>query len=62
MILYENIENQENYEIRKIQALTGEHSFTLVLPKQFANRLNITKGTYLKCFTDGQKLIVEKLK
>jgi len=61
MILYENIENQEKYEIRKIQALTGERSFTLVLPKQFANRLMITKGTYLKCFIDGQKLVVEKI-
>ena len=61
MILYENIESQEKYEIRKIQALTGEHSFTLVLPKQFANKLGITKGNYLKCHINGQKLVVEKI-
>jgi hypothetical protein len=32
------------YEIRTIQALTGERSLTLVLPKQYAISLGIGKG------------------
>lgn len=48
-------------EIRKMQALTGERSFTLVFPKQFANELGVTKGDFLKCFVDGSRLIVEKV-
>ncbi|MGC2308851.1 MAG: hypothetical protein WA461_10630 [Nitrososphaeraceae archaeon] len=48
-------------EIRKIQALTGERSFTLVFPKQFAIELGVGRGDFLKCFVDGTRLIVEKM-
>ncbi|HEY7079594.1 MAG TPA: hypothetical protein VH500_07835 [Nitrososphaeraceae archaeon] len=47
-------------EIRKVQALTGERSLTLVLPKVFATELGIVKGAFLKCRLDGNRLIVEK--
>jgi hypothetical protein len=53
--------NSETIEIRKIQALTGERSLTLVFPKQFALELGIAKGDYLKCYVNGNRLIVQKV-
>jgi bifunctional DNA-binding transcriptional regulator/antitoxin component of YhaV-PrlF toxin-antitoxin module len=53
--------NISNIEIRKIQALQGERSFTLVFPKEFAVELEIGKGDFLKCSLDGKRLIVEKM-
>ena len=47
-------------EVRRVQALTGERSLTLVLPKVFAIELGIGKGTLLKCHTENNRLIVEK--
>jgi hypothetical protein len=55
-------ENSSNsLEIRKVQALTGDRSLTLVFPKQFAIELGVGKGDFLKCSIDGNRLIVEKL-
>jgi len=56
-----SVEQIKKIEIRKIQALTGERSFTLVFPKQFANELGVGRGDFLKCFIDGSRLIVEKV-
>ena len=47
-------------EVRRVQALTGERSLTLVLPKTFAIELDIGKGDLLKVRVENQKLIVEK--
>jgi bifunctional DNA-binding transcriptional regulator/antitoxin component of YhaV-PrlF toxin-antitoxin module len=52
--------NHEKVQIRRIQALTGDRSFTLVFPKSIAQELGIIKGDFLKCHKDGTKLIVEK--
>jgi hypothetical protein len=49
-------------EIRKVQALTGERSLTLVLPKAYATELGIEKGHFLKCHIEDQKLVLEKAK
>ena len=51
----------DNIEIRKIQALQGERSFTLVFPKGFAGELGISKGDFCKCQIQGGKLIVERV-
>jgi bifunctional DNA-binding transcriptional regulator/antitoxin component of YhaV-PrlF toxin-antitoxin module len=51
----------DKIQIRRIQALTGDRSFTLVFPKQFAVELGIEKGDYLTCHVDGNRLIVQKL-
>jgi hypothetical protein len=51
----------DSIEIRKVQALRGERSFTLVFPKEFALELDIGKGDFLKCSLDGKRLIVEKM-
>jgi hypothetical protein len=47
-------------EIRKVQALTGERSLTLVLPKTYASELGIEKGHFLKCYIEDHKLVLEK--
>lgn len=47
-------------EIRKVQALTGERSLTVVLPKEFALALNIGKGSFVKCFIESSRIILEK--
>jgi hypothetical protein len=51
----------ERIEVRRVQSLQGEKSFTLVLPKEFAIQLGIGKGDFLKCLVDGNRLIVEKM-
>jgi hypothetical protein len=51
----------EDVEIRKVQALTGERSFVLVLAKQFARELGISKRDFLKCYVRADRLIVEKI-
>jgi hypothetical protein len=57
----ERLEVSDRIEIRKVQSLQGEKSFTIVLPKEFAVQLGIGKGDFLKCLVDGKKLIVEKM-
>jgi len=47
-------------QIRKVQALQGERSLTVVLPKEFATLLEIEKGDYLKVTIEGRKLVLEK--
>jgi hypothetical protein len=55
------LEEKGKVEIRKIQALTGERSLTLVFPKNFAIELGIGKGDFLKCYLEDNRLIVEKV-
>jgi antitoxin component of MazEF toxin-antitoxin module len=51
----------DKIEIRRVQSLQGEKSFTIVLPKEFAVQLGIGKGDFLKCIVDSNRLIVEKM-
>jgi hypothetical protein len=51
----------DRIEVRRVQSLQGEKSFTLVLPKEFAVHLGIGKGDFLKCLVNGNRLIVEKI-
>jgi bifunctional DNA-binding transcriptional regulator/antitoxin component of YhaV-PrlF toxin-antitoxin module len=51
----------DNFEIRKIQALTGDRSLTLVFPKHFAQQLGVEKGDFLKCHVEDSRLIVQRL-
>ena len=55
------MDNRYNLEIRRVQALQGERSFTLVFPKEFAVELGVGKGDFLKCQIDGKRLVVEKV-
>jgi hypothetical protein len=47
-------------ELRKVQALQGERSLTIVLPKEFAVSLQIRKGDFLKVSVEGRRLILER--
>jgi hypothetical protein len=67
---YDNIDNivnmaspdfKDNVELRRVQALHGEKSLTIVLPKNFAVQLGIGKGDFLKCLVENNRLIVEKM-
>lgn len=55
------VKSSQEKEIRRVQALTGDRSFTFVLPKNFAIELGIGKGDFLKCYVENNKLIVEKM-
>ena len=52
------ITNQIEY--RKIQAIVGDLSFSLVLPKQFVVDLGIGKGDFVKVHKEDNKIVVEK--
>jgi len=52
--------NTEKPEVRKIQAIHGETTFVLVIPKDFAERLKIAKGDYVKCTIIDDSLVVKK--
>jgi len=60
MSCLDNIETRK-VQVRRVQALTGERSFTLVFPKHFATELGVGKGDFLKCYIDGNRLIAEKV-
>ncbi|MGC2426249.1 MAG: AbrB/MazE/SpoVT family DNA-binding domain-containing protein [Nitrososphaeraceae archaeon] len=47
-------------EYRKIQAIVGDLSFSLVLPKQYVIDLGIGKGDFVKVHKEDNKIVVEK--
>ncbi len=50
----------EEREIRKIQGLVGEHSFTVVLPKKYATRIGICKGDFVTITEEQGAIIIRK--
>jgi Antidote-toxin recognition MazE, bacterial antitoxin len=55
-----NCRNKENTEFRRVQALAGEKSLLIVLPKVFAEKLKISKGDYLMVRLDNEGLFIKK--
>jgi hypothetical protein len=49
-----------NLEIRKVQGLIGESSFSIILPKIYAINLGIGKSDYVKVHQEDNKIIIEK--
>ena len=47
-------------ELRKVQAIHGNSTFVLVLPKDFVERLRIGKGDYVKCTVVDDSLVLRK--
>jgi hypothetical protein len=47
-------------EYRKVQAILGDISFNVVLPKKYSLALGIKKGDFVKVSQYGQRLIIEK--
>lgn len=47
-------------EVRKIQAIHGNTTFVLVVPRNFIAKLKIDKGDYVKCTIVDDTLLVKK--
>lgn len=47
-------------EYRKVQAILGDISFNVVLPKKYSLALGIKKGDFVKVSQYGKRLIIEK--
>jgi len=52
--------NVQQKEIRKIQGLVGEHSFTVVLPKRYATNIGISKGDYVVITEEQGAIVIRK--
>ena len=50
----------DEYEFRKVQAIMGDLSFCVVLPKKFAIDLELTKGDYVKIFQKQHSIVIQK--
>ena len=51
----------DKFEIRRVQALTGERTLVICFPKQLAEDLGVEKGDFLKYSIEDGRLIVEKI-
>jgi hypothetical protein len=60
MEILNNQDQINQTEIRRVQSIHGNSTFTLVLPKDFVSVLNISKGDYLKCKILHNQLVIEK--
>jgi AbrB family looped-hinge helix DNA binding protein len=47
-------------QYRKIQGILGDQSFSVVLPKHYAQSLGISKGDYVKVTLEDQRIVIEK--
>jgi hypothetical protein len=56
----ENIKFSEKPQYRKIQGLVGDSSFSLVLPKLYAQNLGISKGEFVKVYCMDDQIIVKR--
>ena len=55
----EYMEKSQKY-YRKIQGLVGESSFSVVLPKQFATSIGISKGDFVKVSLENDVIIIRR--
>lgn len=53
-------DNYDKPEVRKIQAIHGNTTFVLVVPRDFVEKLKISKGDYVKCTIVDDSLVVKK--
>ncbi len=47
-------------EMRKVQGLVGESSFSVILLKSYAINLGIGKGDFVKVYQENNKIVIEK--
>lgn len=52
--------NVQDFQYRKIQTILGDVSFSLVLPKQYAIKLGLRKGEFVKVRQEPNKIVIEK--
>ncbi len=50
----------KEYEIRKVQTILGDISFSIILPKQYAVNMGLRKGDFVKVYYIDTKIIIEK--
>ena len=50
----------QSIEYRKVQAILGDISFNVVLPKKYSLALGLKKGDFVKVSQDGKRFIIEK--
>jgi hypothetical protein len=57
-----NVTNDETeeFEFRKVQAIMGDLSFCVILPKKYALELGISKGDYVKIFRKQDNIIIQR--
>jgi AbrB family looped-hinge helix DNA binding protein len=51
---------KSNKQYREIQGILGDQSFSVLLPKSYAEDLGITKGDYVKVMLEGDRILIEK--
>jgi antitoxin component of MazEF toxin-antitoxin module len=49
-----------NTQYRKIQGILGDQSFSIVLPKSYAQSLRISKGEYVKVYLEGDRIVIQR--
>ena len=54
--------NLNSYEVRKVQGLVGETSFSIILPKTYAIHLGVNKGDFMKVKLEDNRIILEKVR
>lgn len=45
---------------RRVQGLIGQASYSVVLPKEYAENLGIVKGTFVRVHQEGTKIVMER--
>jgi len=53
-------DNNDKPEVLKIQVIHGNTTFVLVIPRDFVEKLKISKGDYVKCTIVDDTLLVKK--
>jgi bifunctional DNA-binding transcriptional regulator/antitoxin component of YhaV-PrlF toxin-antitoxin module len=50
----------QDFEYRKVQGLIGETSFSVILPKEYAVKLGIGKGDFVRVKQEENRILIEK--
>lgn len=58
--IYQKQEPEKPRKLHRMQAIHGERTFVLCVPKDIIAELKIAKGDYVKCWISNKQLIVEK--
>ena len=54
------LEKKSHFWYRKVHSIVGNHSFSVIIPKDFATNLGIGKGDFVKVCLEGEKITMKK--
>jgi len=54
------MDNFQSTEYRKIQAIIGSMSLSVILPRQYAVDLGLQKGDFVKVHQELDRIIIER--